>query len=690
MGKQRYIQNRLNRCVSKFENRVCRVAKYLINNNIKNVVVGFSGGADSTFVLLILQEVKKKFIKDLSITAYTAEYYGEYDNFNYEDVKFVIDGGKLSEVLFVHKIFDENEVVDNLETLTYDQDSEVIHNYLYAYRYTQLFLLAQSMNAITVGTTNLDEIAYIGWFGKNSDMMVDLQFIADFHKCEIKYILEKKGIEILSEPKGDILCGRTDEEVFGVSYDDVAFYSYKMCHWNNQVKMERIKSLDELHRKNKHKYYGQTFNPFFIVDGNDYFIYKYDDTNEVDTFVIKSYIYDEISVKHGVDVVEECGYFYSGYFNPLDINSHNVFSFFEQEKQITKDTQVFYYSGAFSFFHEGHISVIKKAFEMAKDDFVFVISPANSDYIYQKYDYKYNVGNKARYERIVKMLKQSFTIEQLQNITIDLNPMLNFTKDYNFTDLMRYYIEKYIPIDELVHKPVICCGKDKDFQKLVDYTDKVDVLFVGRENDDYLDYHSKEFLKKSDYQLDKKRCYFRCNNEKEYNVFKDKFKYYYTRIEPFYIEQERNEVRRIIEENEKSNSPKRIATICKEYADLLPYIPFSRQFENPLENPTFVDNPLFDEYDLIIDSDSFTGKTKEFITDKHDVEFFALYDIQSYGFDVNKLDIVDISDLVRDDFCYPYVDVMERMGLCCFTSETHDLLDKTRWKLKQIQENSSK
>ena len=682
-----YKNIRLNRVTYKFNQRVFDVAQYLKRNYIHNVVVGFSGGVDSTFVLFLLQEVKRKFINHLNIFAHTIEYRGEYDMFNYDDVQFVIDSGKFSDVNFSNAILSEETVIDHLESLTFDgQDSEVIHNYLYAHRYTQLFLLAQSKKAITVGTTNLDEIAYVGWFGKNSDMMVDLQFIADFHKFEIKEILTLNDIQILSEPKGDILCGRTDEEVFGVTYDELAFYSYKKCHLNNQKEIIPIESLDKLHKQNKHKYYGQTFNPLFIVDKNDYFIYEY--PYEF-TGNVSSFIYDEIFFNHGYKFLEECGYFRTEFPIPLDKNSHAVFSFFEEEKKITENTQVFYYSGAFTYFHEGHISVIKKALEVAKDDFVIVISPANSDYIYKKYNYHHNVGNKARYDRIKNLLKQSFTIEELQNIVIDLNPMLNFDRDFNFTDLMKYFIEKYIPFEKLKHKPVICCGKDRDFRKLAEYSNKVDVLYVGEEDGSFIDYHSKEFLELST-KLIKKICYFRCNNEKEYNAFKHYFGKYYYEIEPLYLEMELNEIRRMIYENEQSNSPKRIATICKEYADLLPYIPFSRQFENPLENSTFVDNPLFDEYDVIVDSDSFSGKTKEFITENHDVQFIALYDIQSYGFDLNKIDIVDVSDIVRDDFRYPYVDVMERMGLRSFTERTHDLLDKTRWKLKQVQENSSK
>src|SRR5690606_7195772 len=45
----------------------------------------------------------------------------------------------------------------------------------YASMYQHMFAYAQHFHGITVGTTNQTEVGFIGWFGKNSDMMVDIQ-----------------------------------------------------------------------------------------------------------------------------------------------------------------------------------------------------------------------------------------------------------------------------------------------------------------------------------------------------------------------------------------------------------------------------------------------------------------------------------------------------------------------------------
>ena len=68
MTKDEYISYRLESAKERFISRINEVSVYLYNNNIKNVVFGYSGGRDSTFVLLILTLAKLKYFqKDLNI-----------------------------------------------------------------------------------------------------------------------------------------------------------------------------------------------------------------------------------------------------------------------------------------------------------------------------------------------------------------------------------------------------------------------------------------------------------------------------------------------------------------------------------------------------------------------------------------------------------------------------------------------
>lgn len=131
----------------------------------------------------------------------------------------------------------------------------------------------EGFKSIIVGTTNKDEGAYLGYFGKASDGMVDVQLISDIHKSEVFLVAKYLAIpeEIISAiPSGDMFDGRNDEDVFGASYDFVElFLKYKKLE-NSIIKLTQKKwnkkdyqqylfladKLENMHKYNLHKYIG--------------------------------------------------------------------------------------------------------------------------------------------------------------------------------------------------------------------------------------------------------------------------------------------------------------------------------------------------------------------------------------------------------------------------------------------------
>lgn len=127
--------------------------------------------------------------------------------------------------------------------------------------------------AVVCGTTNQDEGAYLGYFGKASDGLVDLQLISDLHKSEVFLVGEELGIpeSILTvPPSGDMYDGRIDEEVFGATYEFVELY-LNYLRLNSLLQKSVLQSLEEdslkqftqgqenlekMHQYNKHKYLG--------------------------------------------------------------------------------------------------------------------------------------------------------------------------------------------------------------------------------------------------------------------------------------------------------------------------------------------------------------------------------------------------------------------------------------------------
>lgn len=135
-------------------------------------------------------------------------------------------------------------------------------------------LTANDYKSIVLGTTNRDEGAYIGYFGKASDGMVDVQLISDVHKSHLRKLADYLAIphNIVSDsPTGDMYDGRLDEEVFGVPYDFVELYTYYL-EQSSEEKIEFKKmlkdlcvidefnsmaiNLENMHKYNGHKYLG--------------------------------------------------------------------------------------------------------------------------------------------------------------------------------------------------------------------------------------------------------------------------------------------------------------------------------------------------------------------------------------------------------------------------------------------------
>jgi len=136
-------------------------------------------------------------------------------------------------------------------------------------------LLAQAgAPAVLLGTTNRDEGAYIGFFGKASDGMVDIQPISDLHKSEVYQVarhLDVPASVLEAVPTGDVFDGRTDEQMIGASYDFIELYTQILALEDADGRaalLERLGAaareqyaelgarLAALHGYNAHKYLG--------------------------------------------------------------------------------------------------------------------------------------------------------------------------------------------------------------------------------------------------------------------------------------------------------------------------------------------------------------------------------------------------------------------------------------------------
>ena len=276
--------------VDTYVNKKCKaINKYFTECRIDSCVVGISGGVDSAVVLGLLghasqqpgSPIKRIVAARLPVSGIgtsnqtvASERGGEAIyrmNVIYGDVikpwSADLSHGLNSIATMVEHGSTDSHV--NRNAWAYGQISSIIRTP--ALYYIAALLQDNGNNcAVVVGTTNRSEGAYIGFFGKASDAMVDIQPISDIHKSEVyevaKYLHVPDSI-IQAVPAGDVWDGQTDEQMFGSTYEHLELYQLVMTS-----KVERIfigcylcadalselrthfAAIEKIHKRNAHKY----------------------------------------------------------------------------------------------------------------------------------------------------------------------------------------------------------------------------------------------------------------------------------------------------------------------------------------------------------------------------------------------------------------------------------------------------
>lgn len=155
-------------------------------------------------------------------------------------------------------------------------DGQLVSNLRTPALYQVVTLLTQAGSpAVLVGTTNRDEGSYIGYFGKASDGLVDLQAISDLHKHEVyalARLLDVPASVVDAAPTGDIWDGRDDLALIGVPFAAVELVTALRClpdderadlqaDWDAAARAEFAgwhARVERLHRENAHKYLGSS------------------------------------------------------------------------------------------------------------------------------------------------------------------------------------------------------------------------------------------------------------------------------------------------------------------------------------------------------------------------------------------------------------------------------------------------
>ena len=202
-------------------------------NNVKGVVLGLSGGKDSTVVAMLAKKVFGNNVVAVSMPN------GRQADIT--DVQEIIQVLKLNATTF--------NIKNTFDQLIYDTHLNITDkaktNIAPRIRMTALYAIAQSLGFLVIGTGNKSE-AMIGWTTKFGDSACDFNPIGHLTCREVvdigKELAEEFGLDIryIVKKPADGLTSKTDEDNFGFTYTELDDY---LMYGIEGPNIEKIKNM---------------------------------------------------------------------------------------------------------------------------------------------------------------------------------------------------------------------------------------------------------------------------------------------------------------------------------------------------------------------------------------------------------------------------------------------------------------
>ena len=213
----------------------------LKKNGCKGVVLGLSGGKDSTVVAMLAVKVwGKDNVHGLIMP-----------NKSWDDVE---DAMSIARTLGIEYTIQPirsayNAVIDNFHV-----SEQAATNIAPRLRMTTLYAYAQTYGLRVIGTGNRSE-RYIGWCTKFGDMGCDMNPIAHLtcgQVIDIGFVLAEEfdlDQRFIKRSPADGLTGKTDEDNFGFTYDQLDAYILNGTSGNKKID----KKIEKMHNAALHK-----------------------------------------------------------------------------------------------------------------------------------------------------------------------------------------------------------------------------------------------------------------------------------------------------------------------------------------------------------------------------------------------------------------------------------------------------
>lgn len=209
------------------------------NGSDCKAVIGISGGKDSSIVAALCVEALGK---DRVIGVMIPDNLSDYDR----DAHTLIDWFKIPNMCIELDPIVRPVVNQISESGSWSDQSSI--NLRPRLRMSILYAIAQSYNGRVANTCNLSE-SYIGWETRWGDAVGDFAPLQGLTCSEVIALGRELDLpkELIEKVPADGLCGSTDEEAFGFTYDE-------LDRWIRLgVKGENYEKIKSLHEKNRFK-----------------------------------------------------------------------------------------------------------------------------------------------------------------------------------------------------------------------------------------------------------------------------------------------------------------------------------------------------------------------------------------------------------------------------------------------------
>lgn len=205
-------------------------------------VVGISGGIDSSTVAALCCEALGN---DNVIGVLMPQ--GEQ--------KDIADSIKLIEVLDMDAV--EIDIMESVSNIIKEMilngmgvTEQTIINLPARIRMATLYAVSQSVKGRVANTSNLSE-SWVGYDTRYGDSVGDFSPLFNLTKTEVRLIAKELGLpdELVNKTPTDGLCGFTDEDRFGFTYEVLDRYIRTGAIDDEQIKQK----IDDMHKKNLFK-----------------------------------------------------------------------------------------------------------------------------------------------------------------------------------------------------------------------------------------------------------------------------------------------------------------------------------------------------------------------------------------------------------------------------------------------------